>query len=102
MVVTQPEYEDQNPTKSIQGKWELQACLPLASLRSQESGSLEHSLEKNSEPAASGLVNRVARACEPGVVTSWVGPGLLERVFTIKGPLTESQLKRSQLPAGFP
>ena len=29
MVVTQPEHEDQNPTKSIQGKWELQACLPL-------------------------------------------------------------------------
>ena len=77
----------------------------LASLRSQESGSLEHSLEKNSEPAASGLVNRVTRACEPGAVASWVGPGLLERaciVFAIKGPLTESQLKRSQLPCRFP
>lgn len=86
------------PDQVHSGKWELQVCLPLlGSLSSHESASLEHSLEKNSEPAASGLVNRGARPCEPVVVASWVDPGLLD-----KGPMTESQLKRSQLPAGFP
>ena len=58
----------------------MHVCLPLLpSLSSHESGCLEHSLEKNSEPAASGLVNRVARPCEPGAVASWVDPGLLGR-----------------------
>lgn len=84
-MMSQPESEDQSPTKSIQrycdccccwGGKLVSFCLPTSC--HIESGCLEHALEKNSEPAAGGLVGRVGQACECNVVTSREGPGLLE------------------------
>lgn len=94
IMMSQPESEDQNPTKSIRwhcdccswGEKSVSFCLPTSC--HIESGCLEHSLEKNSESAAGVLVGRVAKACECNVVTSREGLGLLEWVcmaFRIKG-----------------
>lgn len=67
IMMSQPESEDQNPTKYIQrycdcccwGGKSVSFCLPTSC--HIESGCLEHSLEKNSEPAAGALVGRVGQ-----------------------------------------